>query len=162
MWSICRRSGWSSWFLVTYPPETRSLMVNGSLLKVLHISPEMDIAKCIDMICIWYTLCMLHTYIYIYIWGFPEMGVPPNHLFIDGFSIITHCRKPPYRCVCLKDWLRFLPIFPIMFPDSKPPATMIFSQQGLLEAARIRGGWSVDGTWLALTGWWNIGGNKIW
>jgi hypothetical protein len=21
--------------------------------------------------------------IYIYIWGFPEMGVPPNHPFID-------------------------------------------------------------------------------
>ena len=31
------------------------------------------------------------------IWWFPEMGVPPNHLFIDGFSTMNHpFRVPPF------------------------------------------------------------------
>ena len=29
-------------------------------------------------------------YEHIFIWVVPEMKVPPNHLLIDGFSIITH------------------------------------------------------------------------
>ena len=40
----------------------------------------------------------------ILIWGVPKMGVPPNHPFIDGFSIMSHpflgyphSRKPPYE-----------------------------------------------------------------
>ena len=38
----------------------------------------------------------------IYIWWFPEIGVSPNHPFIDVFSInhpaigVPHFRKPPY------------------------------------------------------------------
>ena len=33
-----------------------------------------------------------------FIWRFPEMGVPPNHPFIDGFSMKStiHFRIPPF------------------------------------------------------------------
>ena len=30
------------------------------------------------------------SYAKLYIWRFPEIGVPPNHPFIDGFPIINH------------------------------------------------------------------------
>ena len=35
---------------------------------------------------------------WIIIWGFPEMGVPPSHPFIDGFSVINHpaIGAPPF------------------------------------------------------------------
>ena len=40
------------------------------------------------------------TYIILYIWRFPEIGIPPNHPFIDGFSKKTKpsiCRwYPPF------------------------------------------------------------------
>ena len=34
--------------------------------------------------------CLLHIFSCIPKWWFPEMGVPPNHPFIDGFSMINH------------------------------------------------------------------------
>ena len=52
------------------------------------------------------------------IWRFPEIRVPPDHPFIDGFSIINHpfwgtsvCGKPHIRHVCSwkssTNWLHF-------------------------------------------------------
>ena len=39
-------------------------------------------------------ICMyIYMYVYIYIWGFPEMGVPPNHLCING---VFHYKPTSY------------------------------------------------------------------
>ena len=42
------------------------------------------------------------------LWGFPEMGVPPNHPCIDGFSLINEAfwatpmsMEPPYSMPCM-------------------------------------------------------------
>ena len=31
-----------------------------------------------------------HVFWYTHIWWFPKIGVPPNHPYIDGFSLINH------------------------------------------------------------------------
>ena len=49
------------------------------------------------------------------IWRFPEIGVPrvpPNHPFIDGFSMISHCKPsifgyPPFWETSICSWCRW-------------------------------------------------------
>ena len=50
-------------------------------------------------------------YIHIYIWGFPEIGVPPNHPFIDGFCMINH----PFRGTPFMETSIYVYIHPCTF-----------------------------------------------
>ena len=50
-----------------------------------HVDPIYSINGLVRPIIMCFSF-IINMYIYICIWRFPEMGVPPNHPFIDGVS----------------------------------------------------------------------------
>ena len=59
----------------------------GMVISIFHFTEGFLTSPC----SIYFRMIILYTvYIYIHMWRFPSMGVPPNHPCIDGFSIINH------------------------------------------------------------------------
>ena len=69
-----------------------------SIFRLYHICMYVCLSVCMYVcVCMYVYIIYLYIYIYTYVYirRFPEMGVPLNHPFINGFSLINHPFRVP-------------------------------------------------------------------